>query len=309
MPDELLLDGNPFDLRTAVDAHLSRAKLHDLLRTGLVRQVLRGVFVDARVPDDVRLRAAAVRLRLPPGAALSRTTAAWLMGAEVRLMRYGDGALHVECTVPVGTEPLSRPGVRCFVAPLEPGDLVAVAGLPCTSPVRTAVDVLRWLPPHEALALVDVMAARGLVDAAVLPGAVERFAGARGVAQARYLAAIVEPLTESPGESWLRLRLVDAGFPRPEAQIAVPDADARGHYRLDMGWRRWRTAVEYDGEEFHDSPQQRRRDERRRDDLRRRFGWTVIGVGKGDVLGRSILLEQTVGGLLGIEPRTLHRRW
>jgi hypothetical protein len=171
------------------------------------------------------------------------------------------------------------------------------------------VDLLRWLPPHEGLALVDAMAARGVVTATALPAAVERFAGAPHVAQARYLAAIVEPLTESPGESWLRLRLVDAGFPRPEAQIAVPDAGTPGHYRLDLGWRRWRLAVEYDGEEFHDSPEQRQRDERRRSDLDRRFGWTALGVGKGDVLSRSMLLEHTVGGLLGIEPKISRRRW
>jgi hypothetical protein len=195
------------------------------------------------------------------------------------------------------------------VAPLDPDDLVVVAGLPCTSPVRTAVDLLRWLPPHEALAMVDAMAAQGVVAAPDLPRAVERFAGAPGVAQARYLAAIVEPLTESPGESWTRLRFVDAGFPRPEAQIAVPDADTPWHYRLDVGWPRWHLAVEYDGEEFHDAPHQRRHDERRREDLFRRFGWTVLGVGKGEVLGRSMLLERTVGGLLGIEPRIARRRW
>ena len=274
-----------------------------------MRQVLRGVYVDARVPDGLPLRAASVRLMLPPGAALSRTTAAWLLGATVRPLRYADGAMPVECTVPLGTEPVSRPGVRSYVAPLDDGDLVLVAGLVCTSPTRTAVDLLRWLPPHEGLALVDAMAADRIVEPADVVETVEQFAGAPLVRQARYLATIIEPLTESPGESWTRLRMADAGFPRPEAQIAVPDADTPGHRRLDMGWRRRRLAVEYDGEEFHDSPEQRWHDEGRREDLLRRFGWTALGVGKGDVLGRSMLLEYTVGGLLGIEPRISRRRW
>lgn len=309
MLEHPLLAAGPFDARIAADHGLSPSVLRRLVRDGLVRQVLRGVFVDTRLPDDVTLRAAGLRLRLPPGAALSRTTAAWLLGVTVTPRRYLDGAMCLECTVPVGVEPLTRPGVRCYVAPLDADDVVPVAGLPCTSPVRTAVDLLRWLPPHEGLAIVDAMAARGLLPASAVVSALERFAGAPRVRQARYLAAVIEPLTESPGESWLRLRLVDAGFPRPEAQIRVPDGDAPGHYRLDLGWRRWRLAVEYDGEEFHDAPHQRYRDERRREDLRRRFDWTVLGVGKGEVLGSSMLLEQTVSGLLGIELRIGRRRW
>jgi hypothetical protein len=289
---------------------MSGERLRQLLRAGLVRHVLHDVYADARAPDDLAFRARALRLKLPDGAVLSRLTAAWLFGVELTMLSPPDGPMPVECTVPRGREPISRGGVRSYTAPLDgDGDLVLVAGLPCTSPVRTAVDLLRWLPPHEGLAIVDAMAARGVIQALDLPPAVERFAAAPGVAQARYLAAIVEPLTESPGESWLRLRLVDAGFPRPEAQIAVPDADRPWHYRLDMGWRRRRLAVEYDGEEFHDAPHQRLHDERRREDLRQRFGWTVLGVGKGEVLGPSMLLEWTVGGLLGIDPCITRRRW
>ena len=308
--DDLLLDGQPFDRRTARDHGVSGEQLRKLLAAGLVRHVLHDVYADARVPDDLAFRARCLRLKLPAGAALSRLTAAWLFGIELTLLTPPDGPMPVECTVPRGREPVSRAGVRSYVANLDTdGDLVVVAGLPCTSPMRTAVDLLRWLPPHEGLAIVDAMAARGLVLAQDLPLAVERFAGTPGVTQARYLASIVEPLTESPGESWTRLRLVDAGFPRPEAQIAVPDAGSPWHYRLDMGWRRRRLAVEYDGEEFHGAPHQQLHDERRREDLRSRFGWTVLGFAKGEVLGKSMLLEWTVGGLLGIEPRIARRRW
>jgi hypothetical protein len=308
VPSDLLLDGQPFDRRRAREHGIDRDHLRRLVAAGAVRHVLHDVYVDARVPDDVVLRARCLHLRLPDGAALSRGTAAWLLGVDLLPLARVDGPLPIECTVPRGCEPVTRPGVRCYVAPLD-GDLVLVQGLPCTSASRTAVDLLRWLPPHEGLALVDAMAAKRIVDAAALPAAVERFTGAPHVARARYLAAIVEPLTESPGESWLRLRLADAGFPRPQAQIPVPDAHSPGHYRLDLGWPKVRLGVEYDGEEFHDAPHQREHDERRRDDLQRRFGWTVLGVGKGEVLGRSMALEQTVGGLLGVAPGISRRRW
>ncbi len=279
-----------------------------LVRRKDLRQVLRGVYLDADADTgDLELRARCLELLLPPGAAVSRLTAAWLLGVDGRGPDERDLPLEVECTVPRGMEPMSRPGVRCYTAPLG-ADVDVVNGVRCTTPERTAVDVLRWRPPHMALAVVDAMAARGLVAAEALPAAVEQFRGSRGAAQARYLAANVEPLSESFGESWARLRVLDARFPRPEAQVVVLQ-DGRELYRLDLAWRRQRVALEYDGEEFHSSPRQRAHDERRRDDLERRFGWRVLVAGKGEVLGRSLELERAVGDALGLAPKIMRRRW
>jgi very-short-patch-repair endonuclease len=300
---ELLFNGVPFDWELARRHGLAPAQIRLLIDTGAVRQVLRGVYLDRRVQDDLGVRARCLRLRLPPGAAVSRVTAAWLYGVDGRTSEEQRAPLAVECTVPRGCEPVSRPGVQSCVAPLQPFDLIEVGGIPCTTPLRTCVDLLRCRRPHMGLAVGDALAARGLIDAARVRSEVERFRRGRGVKQARYLAGLIEPLTESAGESWLRLRLIDAGFPRPEAQIPV------GGYWLDLGWRRHRVAIEYDGEEYHSSPAQRLHDERRREILERRFGWTVIGVGKGEVLGASLALERAVGELLGMQPKTIRRLW
>jgi very-short-patch-repair endonuclease len=275
---DLLLGGQPFDAAAARQRGVSRQRLRLWLAQGRARQVLHEVFVDAAAPDTLDVRAACLALRLPAGAALSRGTASWLYGVDPRAPCERDQPLPVECTVPTGREPLSRPGVRSYVAPLD-GDVVHVRGLPCTTAVRTAIDQLRYRPAHMGLAVADALAHCGLVDAAALATAVERFAGGRGVAVARRLAGQVEPATESFGESWLRLRLLDAGFPRPVAQIVVAELG----YRLDLGWPERRVAVEYDGEEFHSTPEQRAYDERRRTALER-CGWTVISVGSGEVL-------------------------
>lgn len=304
----LIFDGQPFTLADAHILGLSREAVRMLVRTGRLRHAVRGVYLDARAPDDLTTRARCVALRLPAGAAVSRRTAAWLMGVDGRAPGERDDWLAVECTVPLGHEPISRPGVRCYVAPLA-GDVEHREGLACTTPERTAIDLLRWSQPHMGLAVVDALAARGLVDPARLVVAVERFRGAPGVARARYLAALVEPLTESFGESWLRLRILDAGFPRPTAQIRVVDAGGRVVYRLDLGWEDIRRAVEYDGEEFHSSPEHRRHDDARRRLLDDVYGWRVLGVGRGEVLGRSVALEAAVGELLGREPRILRRTW
>ncbi len=302
-----LFAGRPVD-RALASAHGVKAdQLRTLVARGLVRQPVRGVYVDADVGDDLALRAACVALKLPPGAAVSRLTAAWLFGVDGRSPDERGQPLDVECTVPVGVEPVRRPGVRAYVAPVG-GDVEVLHGVPCTSPVRTVVDLLRWRQPHMGLAVADAMASGGLVEVDEVLASVERFRGRPGVAQARYLAANIEPRTESYGESWTRLRIADAGFPRPEAQVAVA-VDGVEVYRLDLAWRRLRVAVEYDGEEHHSTREQRIHDAARREDLERRFGWTLLVVTKAEVLGLSLALERAIGELLSLEPRIARRRW
>jgi hypothetical protein len=90
--------------------------------------------------------------------------------------------------------------------------------------------------------------------------------------------AIADGRAESTGESWARLALHDAGIPAPTPQLWV---ERRGQrlFRLDLGWRHHRVAVEYDGEQFHETDEQRRHDLERRMWLRD-HGWTVIVVRK-----------------------------
>ena len=300
--------GRPFGRQDARAGGLSRDRITRLVETGLLRQVVRGVYLDARVPDDVGVRAACVSLKLPSDAVVCRRTAAWLLGIDGRGPSELFVPMPVECAVPPGRQPVRRPGVIGVSAP--PGnEIVVVRGVPCTTAMRTAIDVLRWCPPRLALGIVDALAARGDVDPVELSARLVEFGAMRGVRQARYLAGLVEPLAQSMGESWLRLRMVDAGFPRPRAQIPVYDEHEVLLALLDMGWERDRVAVEYDGEEFHSTPEQVAHDLRRRELLEREYGWRILAVGKGEVLGRSLALEWAVGELLGREPRISRRRW
>ena len=138
---------------------------------------------------------------------------------------------------------------------------------------------------------------------------VERWERCRYVEKARRLAALVEPLTESQPESWLRLRMIDAGFPRPQVQIPLLRPDGSVRYRLDLGYPELMAAFEYDGLEFHTSREDRAHDEYRRDVIRRVFGWRLTVVGRGEVLGRSMRLEYAIGEILGMEPQIRRRQW
>ena len=75
-------------------------------------------------------------------------------------------------------------------------------------------------------------------------------------------------------------RVVDLGFPVPEANLPVYAIDGRELYRLDVGWRELRIAAEYNGYAAHVGRE--RHDERRRADLERR-GWIVVDVESEDV--------------------------
>jgi len=203
---------------------------------------------------------------------------------------------------------MRHPGVRVVEAFLASRDVTERGGLRLTTPVRTALDLARHLTRPMALAALDAFTHAGLATVGELTSDLGPLKGFPGIVQARELVALTEPLTESPGESWLRLRIIDAGFPRPHAQIEVVDAYGRVVYRIDLGYPGLRLGFEYDGQEFHGSGEQQAHDTTRRDDLARRFDWPVYGFGRGDVLGRKPRVELAVGELIGREP-ILPRRW
>lgn len=158
-------------------------------------------------------------------------------------------------------------------------------------------------------AVLDAMARQRLIDPDELLVLVERWRGDRYVDQARRLITLCDPLAESFGESWLRLRVHDAGFPTPELQIPLPDADGVEVFRLDLGYPSLRHSWEYDGEEFHLGLQAEAADRRRRQQIERRWGWAVVGVGKNLVLGPSMALEYGIGEVLGMQPALRRRLW
>ena len=317
LPEQLALDlstplvngGRCFRRDAAASVGFSPSALRAALRDGSLRQVLRGVFVDSRQPDDGATRLAALELAVPPGAVVARSTAAWVRGVDATGTRSRGDPPVVECIAPSGrASPRPRPGVRCQRLPFDDDDVEQLGGLLCTSPLRTAVDVLFQLRRHMALATVDAMAGAGMFTAAQLMVEVQGWQDRRGSARAQRLASYCEPGAQSFGESWLRLRLLDAGFPRPVAQVPLWSGDCV-EYRLDLGYPRRRVGIEYDGLEFHSSPADLRRDERRRARIREAYGWTVLVAGRGDILGRSLRFEQAVGELLGCQPRHRRRTW
>ncbi|GAB3831507.1 endonuclease domain-containing protein [Kribbella italica] len=260
-------------------------KLHWLLSSGDIRPVLKGAYVDARVPDSPELRAAAVALLLPPETAACGRTAAWIHGIN---------------TTALGES--KEPGLHWTT---EPTETVELAGLQVTAPASTAIALATHLPRPFALSAVDAILRSGATDLPTLHTLAAANDHPRGY-QARQIVGYADPRAESPGESWLRLRLLDAGFPRPTLQVQV------SRYRLDLAYPTpledgRRLGLEYDSDRWHSRPRQQARDERRQDELAK-LGWHIISVRRPDLWGRYPALELAVGSYLSQQPR-LPRRW
>jgi hypothetical protein len=306
----MFFDGAPFTRPDAARAGWAVNKISALARDGFLRRLVRGVYVDALAPDTIELRAAAIARVAPVGSVICRRTAAWLYGIDTLALQEHASLPSVECVRPPKRRATRLPQSAGHSQTLLSGDVIRLQGLLVTSPLATAVHLGRHLDRPFALSAIDAMLHAGLIRYDELAAAMKRYPRHPGIAKARELAGLAEPLTESPGESWLRLRVIDAGFPRPEAQVVV--RTRTGERRLDLGFRKpgadgRRLGLEYDSDLWHSGPQADRRDTSRRAELEE-VGWLILPVRRGDVWGRRPDLELAIGSALGIEPR-LPRRW
>ena len=101
--------------------------------------------------------------------------------------------------------------------------------------------------------------------------------GAPGIRRFRTAIDLMDSGAQSPKETWLRLLLVDAGYPPPQTQIPVLDDRGVPFAFLDMGWEDIMVAVEYDGDQ-HRTDRKRYVWDIRRQVLVERRGWIDIHV-------------------------------
>jgi hypothetical protein len=180
-------------------------------------------------------------------------------------------------------------GIKTHRDRIEDDEIVRVAGIPVTSPARTALDFGCWYPTMTAVAGIDALARATEIKAADVEFLARRYPGRKGIARARQAIELFDPGAQSPKESWLRVVLIQAGLPRPQTQIPVLDEFGCPFAYLDMGWEEVKVAVEYDGEQHRIDRRQYTWDVRRLESLER-LGWIVVRVLAGDrpaeVVGR-----------------------
>lgn len=303
MPGHVTAFGaEPFTLREAASAGISRGELRALVRVGRVRRVLRGVYVDQVVADGTELRARSLAKVIPPDTVVCLRTAAWLWGVDVLAMGAHLVVPPIDLMGPAGSSAPRRHAVCGSTGPLTDADVVVLFGVRVTELIRTAADLARLLARPDALASLDALFRTTELQREAVEDALDAFRGYRGVVQARELVGLADARAESPMESRTRLRAIDAGFPPFEPQVKVFDAAGGFVARLDLGRRIERKGVEYDGDAAHSSAADQAHDRRRR----RRVedcGWDLAVVTGEQVLGRSLAFESGIAELLGCDYR------
>ncbi|MCW2781195.1 MAG: hypothetical protein JWR35_1644 [Marmoricola sp.] len=264
----------------------TRRQIDDAVRNRIVRRVLRNVYLRADVPDTVESRVAAATLVISEHSVACDRTAAWIHGVDVVAYRETEILPPLETYVLRWHAPTARAGCDGGTRDLVPADIVEIRGLRVTTPLRTALDLGCKLSRRDGLFALDAFMREHGVRHSEMTELVRRFRRRRGVVQLRQLIAMADPRSESSGESWTRLEIIDHAIPWPELQCWI-EIDGIPTYRLDLAWPRSKVAVEYDGEEFHTSAAQRERDRERREWLRD-HGWIVIVVDKDSFTAEAV---------------------
>ena len=276
---------------TTATAPCSRASLRRALASRQLIRPVRGAYLRADVELTAVARAQVAALVIGTSSVLCDRTAAWVLGVECMAYAELDAPPPLESCVLRGHEPTERPEVIGRTRDLKEKDIVVIGGVRVTSPLRTAADLLCLLPRREALAAADaLMRAHGFTTSD-LRRLLVRYFRRRGVIQARNLAPLVDGRSESAGESWTRLAIVDHDLPTPQPQFWVA-VQGRPTYRLDLAYPHARIAIEYDGVAHHTSREDRRRDAERRAWLSAN-GWRVV------VLTKASFQEEVLGQWIG----------
>jgi hypothetical protein len=239
------------------------------LREGPYTRVLHGVYADPSMPRDHLLRCRAAALLMPRQAAIGGWSSAALLGAPGP--GFGD---RVTVVLPPDVRWKGPQGVRVHRAPVTAADLVKSEDYGRhTVASRTAWDVAALERLSTSVGVLDAMVRAEILDMAALRGLAQQGAGRWGSRKVAAATELVDPRSESPPESWVRVACALAGLPAPVPQFDVVDAGV-WLGRVDLAWPEQKLIVEYEGAYHFDGVQIARDDVR----IARLVaaGWTVI---------------------------------
>lgn len=233
----------------------------------------RKIFHNVYLPNDVAMTAAI------------KAQSAWLFaGPDAVLAGASAAAVHgtkwLAADAPaviVRSDRHAPPGLTVHSYALAVAEICIRWGMRVTTPARTALDIGRLLPLECSVPILDALFNATKLTTVEVERLLEDRPGLRGIRRLRRALGMVDGGAESPQETRLRLGLVAAGLPAPETQIEFFDEYGRPYIRVDMGWRQWKIAVEYDGVQHWQDSRQRAWDIERLAILES-MGWRVIRV-------------------------------
>lgn len=259
----------------------SAAVRHGILTRHVLARDYRALYRDAYIPRGLELTA------------LVRAQAAWLSTGATLCGLSAAAAWGTKWLDPAAPAEVLRSNRHrqrgMVVRSYQVGDdeLSLSGSLPVTTAARTAFDIGRSYPLGKAVPILDALLAATGVNVSDVARVAERWPGVRGVRCLESVLGLVDSGAESPQESRLRLILVRGGLPRPETQIVFRDL----RIRVDMGWREWKVAVEYDGIQHWADPRQRAWDIERIE-LLEAAGWVVVRVSAAMLRRPEVVIER-----------------
>lgn len=257
-------------------AGFSDSAIKHAISTGRLHFVFRGVFALGRAPVERRGRLFAATLACGEGAVVSHRTAAASMGLLDR------APVAIDVIAPAargrGIDGIRRHGVRRPA----PGEVGTFAGVPCTSPARTLVDVAGEVGVRTLRSCFERAAAKGLLDLNAVEASFRT--GRRGASSLRLLlgewrpalAANAAPRLKSPLEAMVLPLLARRGLPAPRCNAPVELAEGR-RIEADFLWQKQRFVLEADSRDFHGTDAAFERD-RWRDRELLRVGYSSLRV-------------------------------
>ncbi|WAH96006.1 hypothetical protein [Arthrobacter sp. MMS18-M83] len=223
-----------------------------------------------------------------PGAWVSHESAAVL--TRLGLPPWLGSSETVHLSKPHELPRVRRTGVTGHRVRVLPGEVTELDGIPVSSPSRTWLDLAHQLPLRYVIAMGDqlIRMPRPGLEGRAGPYAnkerlrllVRQHPNMKGVEKARLALEDMRVGADSFPETFLRLAMLDAGLPEPELQLRI-DPDDLWSPSADLGYRRFRIAVQYDGAPHLTREQQTR--DNRRDEAFTSAGWSYFKANANDL--------------------------
>jgi hypothetical protein len=259
-------------------------------------RVLHGVYLHKSVEQSLIARCRAAGLVLPGDAAFSDLTAVELLTLPlpfgVPLLRLLDVTIP-----PPGNRPRGK-GIQGRRRALRADEVTLIDGVRVTVASRTFVDLAATLDEANLIVLGDAILRKHRASLADLEAAIRAAGGQRGVMRARRAIARLDGRSASAPESLVRVRIEDAGLPRPLANVDVFDSCGGWIACPDLLYKEAKIAIEYEGER-HLQKRQFGLD-LARDQLLTLAGFVVVRAGPRDLPANATTLPDTLRHLLEV---------
>ncbi|QEO14299.1 hypothetical protein FLP10_07625 [Agromyces intestinalis] len=255
-----------------------------------------GVRAPAAFSDDFHTRCEAALLVSGPEAVLCGPTSAALFGLPLPARHRPGPLTPIHLALPAGSRAVRRAGITGSVLQLPPHHVTRWLHLATTRPARTWCDLATRLSLPELVAAGDRMLRLRLCTTDELARVADERADRRGIRVIREALDLLDPASESPKESELRVLVVRAGLPAPRANAEIRDEHGRFVARVDLLFEEYGEILEYHGDHHRTDRRQWRRDRTRESELES-LGLHVTEVAADDLRDPPALLRRIARNL------------